>query len=65
MQSGDYIGWTNDQDCSPIARNISEGYKVYIATPVTNIGGNTQLTDLPFPAVFAVAVEIDRREYTV
>lgn len=58
---GDLIGWTNMEECSPIAYDLQDRYPLFFG----RANGNTITigATIPFPAVFSIGVEIDRREY--
>ena len=63
LETADVIGWTNEQDYSPISFNLVSSYLTRfhsIADDMTYplINETVTLDTIVFPAVFSVAVEI-------
>lgn len=60
VQTGDFLGLTNEQDYCAVPRIFISGYPNYISSQTTAaVGTNVTFDNLPYGAKFSIAVLID------
>lgn len=63
VQTGDFLGITNEQDFCGVPRIFINGYPCYISSVTRpDVGSTVTFDSLPYGAQFSIAVEIDPSE---